>query len=443
MIDLEKTPIPKLLLKMSPPVMLALLIQSIYNVVDSYFVSIYSQAGLTAVSLIYPIQLLMTAVATGTGAGINILISRMDGTGEKERQFDVVRNGFLLGILNGLVFTVVGLMAMNGYYGISSNQAAVREAGIAYTRIVFMFAPGLFIEANFTKMLQAKGNMMIPMAAQVVGALVNLVLDPIFIFGMFGLPAMGTAGAAIATVIDQWLAMLVVIVGVCRMYDVRKGKLHLPLCLQIYKEGLPSIVMQSLYTLYIVGLNLILKQLTEDAVTVLGIYYKVQAFFFIPLMGLQQVILPIISFNYGAGQGKRIKDTLKYSIGISCAVMLVGMAVFMLIPDKLVGIFSKEQAVLEIGTQAFRTICCNFLPAGAAMMFVVYFQGIERRSASIFVTVLRQVILLVPLAWLLHFLGLGYVWLTFPITEVIATACCIVLYRIKPLRLPKSADCPI
>lgn len=158
-------------------------------------------------------------------------------------------------------------------------------------------------------------------------------------------------------------------------------------------------------------------------------------------MGLQQVILPIISFNYGAGQGKRIKDTLKYSIGISCAVMLVGMAVFMLIPDKLVGIFSKEQAVLEIGTQAFRTICCNFLPAGAAMMFVVYFQGIERRSASIFVTVLRQVILLVPLAWLLRFLGLGYVWLTFPITEVIATACCIVLYHIKPLHLPKCVSC--
>lgn len=440
MIDLEKTPIPKLLLKMSPPVMLALLIQSIYNVVDSYFVSIYSQAGLTAVSLIYPIQLLMTAVATGTGAGINILISRMDGTGEKEQQFDVVRNGFLLGVLNGLVFTVVGLLAMNGYYEISSNQTAVREAGIAYTRIVFMFAPGLFIEANCTKMLQAKGNMMIPMAAQVVGALVNLVLDPIFIFGMFGLPAMGTAGAAIATVIGQWLAMLVVIVGACRMYDVRKGKLRLPLCLEIYKEGLPSIVMQSLYTLYIVGLNLILKQLTEDAVTVLGIYYKVQAFFFIPLMGLQQVILPIISFNYGAGQGKRIKETLKYAIVVSCTVMLVGMAVFMLIPDKLVGIFSKEQAVLEIGTQAFRTICCNFLPAGAAMMFVVYFQGIERRSASIFVTVLRQVILLVPLAWLLHFLGLGYVWLTFPITEVIATACCIILYRVKPLCLPKCVS---
>lgn len=357
------------------------------------------QAGLTAVSLIYPIQLLMTAIATGTGAGINILISRMDGTGETSSQQNVVRNGFLRGVFNGLMFTVVGLLAMNGYYTMSSNQAAVREAGIAYTRIVFLLALGLFIEANCTKMLQAKGNMVIPMAAQVVGVLVNLVLDPIFIFGMFGLPAMGTVGAAIATVIGQWLAMLVVIVGVCRVYGVRRGKFCLPICGEIYKEGLASIVVQSLYTLYIVGLNLILKQPAEDAVTALGIYCKIQAFFFILPMGLQQVILPIISFNYEAKPDKRIKDTLKYSIGISCTVMLVGMAAFMLIPDKLMGIFSHEQVVLAIGTRAFRIICCNLLPAGVAMMFVVYFQGVERRKASIFVTVLRQVILLVPLAW--------------------------------------------
>ena len=426
---MDKTPIPKLLLKMSPPVMLALLIQSIYNVVDSYFVSIYSQAGLTAISLIYPIQLLMTAVATGTGTGINILISRMDGTGETAKQSDIVRNGFLLGIMNGLAFTVVGLLAMHGYYEISSGQIAVREAGIAYTRIVFIFAIGLFVEANCTKMLQAKGNMVIPMAAQIAGAFINLVLDPVFIFGKFGLPAMGTAGAAIATVIGQWLAMLIVIVGVCQRYAVWQGKFSLKICLRIYMEGLASIVMQSLYTLYIVGLNLILKQLTEDAVTVLGIYYKIQAFFFIPLMGLQQVILPIISFNYGAMQPKRIRDTLKYSISIACTVMIVGMAVFMLIPDKLIGIFSKEPAVLEIGCHAFRTICCNFLPAGVTMILVVYFQGVERRKASIFITVLRQVVLLTPLAWLFHYWGLRYVWLTFPVTEIIAVISCIILYR--------------
>lgn len=427
--NMEETPIPKLLAKLSPPVMLALLIQSIYNVVDSYFVARYSQAGLTAISLIFPIQLLMTAVATGTGAGLNILISRMDGTGEKEKQADVVRCGFWLGLVNTLFFMAFGLLSVRSYYTLSSNQEAVREAGVAYTQIVFLFSFGISLEGNLTKMLQAKGDMMIPMIAQVVGALVNLVLDPVFIFGMFGLPVMGVGGAAIATVIGQWLAMAIVLVGVIKRYDIRKGKFSLGICGAIYKEGLASIVMQSLYTLYIVGLNLVLKTLTEDAVTVLGIYYKIQAFFFIPLQGLQQVILPIISFNYGAKQDKRIKDTLKYSIGISCVVMLVGMVIFMTVPETLIGIFSREQAVLDIGRGAFRTICCNFIPAGIAMMFVVYFQGIEHRKESIFVTVLRQVILLVPLAWLLHFLGLPYVWLTFPITEFIAAGYCILLYR--------------
>ncbi len=426
---MDKTPIPRLLLRMAPPVMLALLIQSIYNVVDSYFVARYSQAGLTAVSIIYPIQLLMTAVGTGTGAGINILISRMDGTGETEKQHDIVRNGLWLGFFNALVFTVIGTLTLHGYYGISSNQETVREAGIAYTQIVYLFSFGIFLESNLTKMLQAKGDMTTPMLAQVAGALINLVLDPIFIFGKFGLPAMGTAGAAIATVIGQWLAMAVVLIGVIRKYQIRRGTFSLKLCLQIYKEGAASIIMQSLYTLYIVGLNLVLKMLTEDAVTVLGIYYKIQAFFFIPLMGLQQVILPIISFNYGAKIYPRIKETLRYAVGISCTVMLIGLIVFMAVPDKLIGIFSREEEILKIGCGAFRTICCNFIPAGIVMMFVVYFQGIERRKESIFITVLRQIILLVPLAWLLHFFGLSYVWLTFPITEVVAAIVSVYLYR--------------
>lgn len=425
---MDKTPIPQLLWKMAPPVMLALLIQSIYNVVDSYFVARYSQAGLTAISLIYPIQLLMTAVATGTGAGINILISRMDGTGETEKQQYIVRNGFWLGLFNTLLFAVFGMLAVHEYYDVSSSQEAVREAGIAYTQIVFLFSFGIFLESNLTKMLQAKGNMVIPMFAQIAGAVINIILDPIFIFGKLGFPAMGTAGAAIATVIGQWFAMFMVLMGVLNKYEIKKGKIILKACLQIYKEGLGSIIMQSLYTLYIVGLNLVLKLFTEDAVTVLGIYYKIQAFFFIPLMGLQQVILPIISYNYGAKAYGRIKETLKYAIKISCMVMLAGTFVFMAVPDRLISIFSGEEAILAIGCGAFRTICCNFIPAGIVMMLVVYFQGIGRGKESIFITVLRQIILLVPLAWLFHFFGLAYVWLTFPVTEVIAAVVSVLLY---------------
>ena len=422
------TPIGRLLLKLSPPVMLALLIQSIYNIVDSYFVAQYSLSGLTALSIIFPIQLLMTALGTGTGTGLNILISRMDGNGDTARQRDVVKSGLYLGIWNFLIFTCIGMLLIGSYYTISSNQAEVRAEGIQYAQIIFLGSFGLFMESNCTKLLQAKGNMVTPMLAQVAGAAINLVFDPIFIFGLFGAPELGVAGAAIATIMGQWAAMLITLKAVFRTYDVR-GTFRFKDCIQIYQSGFPSIIMQSLYTLYIVGLNLILKQFTEDAVTVLGIYYKLQTFFFIPLMGLQQVIVPVISFNYGAHDNKRVNDTLRYSILISCGVMALGTFIFMAFPKELISVFADSTSILDIGTPALRIISVSFLPASLAMMFTVYFQGIDKRKCSVFITVLRQIILLVPLAWLFHFAGLNYVWLTFPVTESIAMCCCCLLYH--------------
>ena len=421
------TPIGKLLLKLSPPVMLALLIQSVYNIVDSYFVSRYSLTGLTALSIIFPIQLLMTALGTGTGTGLNILISRMDGNGETAPQRGVVKSGLYLGVLNFLIFACIGMLLIDGYYNMSSDQPAVRAEGIQYAQIIFLGSLGLFMESNCTKLLQAKGNMVTPMLAQVAGAVINLVFDPIFIFGLFGTPELGVTGAAIATIMGQWTAMLITLKAVFRTYDVR-GKFRFKDCVQIYQSGFPSIVMQSLYTLYIVGLNLILKQFTEDAVTVLGIYYKLQAFFFIPLMGLQQVIVPVISFNYGAQNYKRVKDTLRYSIMISGGVMVLGTLIFMMFPKELIAIFSDNFSILSIGTPALRIISVSFVPASLAMMFTVYFQGTNQGQNSISITVLRQIILLVPLAWLFHFAGLNYVWLTFPVTEVIAMCCCLFLF---------------
>lgn len=422
------TPIGRLLLKLSPPVMLALLIQSIYNIVDSYFVAQYSLSGLTALSIIFPIQLLMTALGTGTGTGLNILISRMDGNGDTARQRDVVKSGLYLGMWNFLIFTCIGMLLIGSYYTISSNQAEVRAEGVQYAQIIFLGSFGLFMESNCTKLLQAKGNMVTPMLAQVAGAVINLVFDPIFIFGLFGAPELGVAGAAIATIMGQWAAMLITVKAVFRTYDVR-GTFRFKDCIQIYQSGFPSIIMQSLYTLYIVGLNLILKQFTEDAVTVLGIYYKLQTFFFIPLMGLQQVIVPVISFNYGAHDSKRVNDTLRYSILISCGVMALGTFIFMAFPKELISIFAGSTSILNIGTLALRIISVSFLPASFAMMFTVYFQGIDKGKCSVFITVLRQIILLVPLAWLFHFAGLNYVWLTFPVTESIAMCCCCLLYH--------------
>lgn len=407
--------------------MLALLIQSVYNIVDSYFVSRYSLTGLTALSIIFPIQLLMTALGTGTGTGLNILISRMDGNGETAPQRGVVKSGLYLGVLNFLIFACIGMLLIDGYYNMSSDQPAVRAEGIQYAQIIFLGSLGLFMESNCTKLLQAKGNMVTPMLAQVAGAVINLVFDPIFIFGLFGTPELGVTGAAIATIMGQWTAMLITLKAVFRTYDVR-GKFRFKDCVQIYQSGFPSIVMQSLYTLYIVGLNLILKQFTEDAVTVLGIYYKLQAFFFIPLMGLQQVIVPVISFNYGAQNYKRVKDTLRYSIMISGGVMVLGTLIFMMFPKELIAIFSDNSSILSIGTPALRIISVSFVPASLAMMLTVYFQGTNQGQNSISITVLRQIILLVPLAWLFHFAGLNYVWLTFPVTEVIAMCCCLFLF---------------
>ncbi len=420
-------PIGRLLFRMAPPVMLALLIQSVYNIVDSYFVGKYSEDGLTALSIIFPIQLLITALATGTGAGINILISRMDGTGRRENQADVVKSGLILGVFNYLVFACIGMLSIKGYYMMSSDNEAVRLFGIQYGSVIFLGGFGQFVEANCTKMLQAKGNMMIPMAAQITGAIINVILDPILIFGSFGGPQFGIAGAAIATIMGQWAAMGITIASLRKYYSL-KGHFNLKASILIYKAGAPSMVMQSLYTFYIVGLNLILKLFTEDAVTVLGIYYKLQTFFFIPLMGLEQVILPIVSFNYGAGEMRRAKLVLKYTTMFSCGVMLAATVVFWTVPAKLLCIFSESESILQIGCYALRVIGSSFLPLGITLIFTVYLQGMNLGKESMMLTILRQVILFVPLAWLFHYHGLKAVWMTFPVTEVIVAAACILVY---------------
>ena len=385
---------------------------------------------MTALSIIFPIQLFMTALATGTGTGINILLSRMDGTGKTESQAGLVKSGLFLGILNYLIFACIGLLFIGSYYSVSSGQIPVQEQGVQYARIIFACSFGLFVESNCTKIIQAKGNMVTPMIAQVTGAVINVILDTVLIFGMFGMPELGIAGAAFATIAGQIAAMVITLIAVCRIYHFQ-GKVQAENCIKIYQSGFPSIVMQSLYTFYIVGLNLILKQFTEDAVTVLGIYYKLQTFFFIPLMGLQQVILPVISFNYGAGKKQRVKDVLKYSTLFSCSIMFVAAVIFMIIPEQLLSIFSNSDSIIQIGCYALRVIAGSFIPSGLVMMFTVYFQGIDRGKASLFITILRQVILLVPLAWIFHYAGLKFVWFTFMVTEILAASVCLILYKTK------------
>ena len=394
---MEHTPIRKLLLKLAPPVMLSLLIQSIYNIVDSYFVASYSSKGFLALSIIFPIQLLMTAPATGTGVGITILISKMDGEGKKGSQDHIVKTGICAGILNALVFAFLGCILIRFYYSISSNILTVQNLGISYAKIIFLLSPGLFVESVCTKIHQAKGNMMLPMAALVSGAILNVILDPLL-----------------------------------KRYDLR-SKISKHILVRIYLLGFPSIIMQSLYTLYIVGLNLILKLFSEDAVTALGIYYKLQTFFFIPLFGLQQVIVPIISYNYATKKESRVNQIAHDSLFISYFFMLLGVITFWLIPDPLMKIFHADQNVLKIGRIALRIIALSFLPAAYNLIYAVYFQGTNRGGDSLKVTVLRQILLFVPLAWLLHYQGLFFVRFTFPLTEMITSSYCFYLKKHKCL----------
>ena len=426
--DMIHTPIKRLLLKLSPPVMLALLIQSIYNIVDSFFVARYSGEGLTALSIVYPMQLLMTALATGTGAGVNLLISRMDGQGETEKQSDVVACGLVLALLHFLLSAVLEFFLAGAYFRLSSANELVNIQGITYTNIIFAGSLGIFVESVCTKILQAKGNMALPMAAQVIGAVTNIILDPVLIFGLFGAPCLGIAGAAAATVLGQWIAMAITFIAVRRIYP-RRGKWNRSTCIQIYQNGIGSIITQSLYTLYIVGLNMILALFSEDAVTVLGIYYKIQSFFLIPLLGFQQVLLPVISHNFGAGQRRRIQQTVRFALMLSTGLMLAATLVFWLFPRPLLTVFSRKQELLQIGEYALRVISLNFVPAGITIVVTSHLQGIARMKLSVFVIVLRQVVLLVPLAWFLHFAGLKAVWWTFPLTELIAAAICILFER--------------
>lgn len=424
--DMTTTPIHRLLLKLSPPVMLALLIQSVYNIVDSFFVARYSSEGLTALSIVYPIQLLMTALATGTGAGVNLLISRMDGQGETKKQSDIVTCGMILAVFHFLLFGILGVLLSGGYFRLSSENELVCAQGVIYANIIFAGSLGISVESICTKILQARGNMTLPMAAQIVGAVTNIILDPVLIFGLFGAPRLGIAGAAIATVLGQWAAMAITFTAVRRIYP-RHGKWSVQSCFQIYQNGIGSIVTQSLYTLYIVGLNMILALFSEDAVTVLGIYYKIQSFFFIPLLGFQQVLLPVISHNYGAKQIGRIQQTVRFAALLSTGLMLAATVVFWLFPEPLLGVFSSKEELLRIGEYALRVISLSFVPAGITIVVTSHLQGIAKMKLSVFVIVLRQVILLVPLAWLLHFAGLEAVWWTFPLTEVIVAAVSIFL----------------
>lgn len=422
-----KERIGKILLKLAPPVMLAQLIQALYNIVDSLFVGRYSDSGLTALSIVYPLQLLMIALAVGTGVGINTVMAARLGVKKEKEADEYAGVGTPLAAILWLIFALVCLFIMPAYAKMSTSSAAVIQDVITYGRVVCVFSFGLFFESIWTKVLQAHGDMKTPMIAQIIGAVTNIILDPLLIFGLFGLPEMGIAGAAVATVAGQIAAAAIVF---------KKGYKKSPPAhvyphhtADIFILGMPNILMQSAYTLYILGLNLILATFSDAAVTVLGLYYKWQTIFFIPLGSMQTCIVPVISFNYAAKNVKRCSKTLWWAIGFGVALMLLGVLCFEAIPAQMLHVFTSDTSVIKIGTAAFRIIGISFVPLVTSLTLPVFFQAVGMSLKSSLLTIIRTVVLFVPLAFLFSRFGLNFFWLTFPVTDSLTSLVGFLFYR--------------
>ena len=419
-------PIGKLLLTMSGPMMISMLIQALYNVVDSIFVSYISEAALTAVSLAYPVQNFMIAVATGTGVGINALLSRSLGEGNYGMANRVAGNAIFLGAICSVLFAVVGILGSRFYFQTQVTDPEIIQLGCDYLFWICLFAVGLFGQVLLSRLLQATGQTFYSMIIQMVGAVLNIILDPILIFGLFGMPAMGVAGAAIATVISQFVGTAL---GV--YYNRKKNpdititreniRPNLPVIGRIYSVGLPSILMQTVPSILIFGLNQILVGFTETAAAVYGVWFKLQGFAFLPIIGMNNGMVPIVAYNYGARKPERITATIKLAITWALGIMVVAIALFQLIPEKLLSVFQASPDMLTIGVPAMRTLSLCFIIGGFTIVASSVFQALGKGVLSMSIAVFRQLLLVLPLSFLFSRIGgLDLVWWSFPIAEVLA-----------------------
>lgn len=436
-------PIVPLIIKMSLPAMFSMLIQALYNVVDSVFLGYYGQGSeaLTAVSLAYPLQLLLIAFVVGTGVGINSLIARRLGEGDVKNAQNVAMTGIILGVATWVVFALVGIFASRPFitFMAGSENTQIIDYGVEYIFIVLVFSLGIFIQVMIEKSIQATGNMIIPMASHLIGAVTNIVLDPIFIFGLGPIPSMGVKGAAIATVLGQWLSMLILVVTVCvKKFAIKfsfKGyKLSMKTIKEIYSVGLSGIIMQSIGAVLLSAINIIINlspspaDVNTAAQTVYGLYFKIQSFIFMPVFGLNQGISPIMSFNYGAKCKERLLKTLKIGLIIAFSIMLLGTLLFQIIPGQILSLFDVDEQILSIGNKALRTISICFLPASVGVIFTALFQAVGKGMRSLLMSVLRQLVLIIPLAFVLSKISIDAMWFAFPISEFVAMVVAILFF---------------
>ena len=424
-------PIGKLLFNMALPMIASMLVQALYNVVDSIYISRYSEAAVTALGLAFPVQNVQIGFGVGIGVGVNSMLSKSLGEGNREQADRVAGNGIFLALIATVIFVLFGLFGAKPYYAMQRASAEILESGAAYTKICTLFTAGIFFEILFERMLQATGRTTHTMFTQGLGAIVNIVLDPVFIFGVdaLGIPAMGAAGAAIATVLGQWAAALLALFFNLKYNpDVRLSLKQILPRMDIIKPvlaiGIPSIIMNSISSVMNFSMNQILmgfEGVGETATGVFSIYYKLQSFFFMPLFGLNNATISIVAFNYGARNPKRITGTLKLAVGSALVFMILGCLAFELIPGTLLGIFQLSDTFVELGKTALRIIGLHFPVAAVCIALGASFQALGNGMYSTVTSLLRQLIVLLPAAYLLSLSGdVNAVWWAFPIAEVMS-----------------------
>lgn len=443
-------PVRKLLISMSLPMMASMLVQALYNIVDSIFVSRVSEAALTAVSISFPIQNLMISLGVGIGVGVNALLSKSLGEGNQKHAQRIALQGIFIELICCLIFILIGFFAMDVFFRGQTNDAEIIALGKDYLSICCIFSVGLFAQLIFERLLQATGRTMLSMISQCTGAITNILCDPLLIFGVpaLGIPAMGVTGAAIATVFGQIVGGIVAIILNVRKnkelrFAVRGFRVEGKVCGSILYIGIPSAIMGSIGSFMTYGVNKILfafGEIGKTAAAVFGIYFKLQSFVFMPVFGLNNGMVPIVSFNYGARRADRILQTVRLSAIYAVSIMVVGMAVVQLIPGQLLLLFDASEHMLRIGVPALRIISLCFVFAGFSIVCSSVFQALGNSFFSMIMSITRQLAVLLPAAYVLaHTIGLEAVWYAFPIAEVFCLVIAVIMLRhtynkvIKPL----------
>lgn len=438
-------PVGKLLANMAIPMIASMLVQALYNIVDSIYISRVSESAVTALSLAFPVQNMMIAFSSGIAVGVNSLLSRSLGEKNQKMANKSAGNGITLILIVVVLFMIFGIFGSHPYYAFQSDVAETVKGGSTYVSIICIFCIGSFMEILLERLLQSTGRTIYSMITQGTGAIINILLDPVFIFGMFGVPAMGVAGAAVATVIGQCVAAtLALIFNIKKNPDIQLSfadlKLDKEAVGKIVVVGVPSLVMMAIGSVMNFGMNQILQGFSETATGVFGIYYKLQSFFFMPIFGLNGATISIVAFNYGAKSKKRMMKAIKLSCTVALIIMLLGVAAFQFIPEVLLGIFNPSDEFLAIGVKALRIISIHFPIAAVCIVLGSVFQALGNGIYSTIVSLARQLVVLLPAAYLLSLTGdVGMVWWAFVIAELmsllVTTICYVKIYkdRIKPL----------